>query len=71
MRHIIKRNHVVDRADAAVEPRRTPSNTPIREPGVELVELEPGRHAIRHTCRCGETTVLEVEIGSAPQENQA
>ena len=76
MRQIIKRTQVVDDPNVVPPLRPQPKGTDgaktAHAPGVELVELEPGRHALRHTCRCGETALIEIEVDpSSPQETQA
>ena len=71
LRNIIKREHIVTSGDPALP---KVSHTPQRpQRGAKLVELEPGRYAIEFVCRCGETSVLEVETDGTqpPQGNQA
>ncbi len=60
-RNVIKRDHVV----ASEGPAR-PAGAPRPSAGTRLVELEPGRYAIEHVCRCGEVSILELEV--APSE---
>jgi len=68
---VIKRQDVIVLDDARRTSALPARNRPVR--GVRLVELEPGRYAIEHTCSCGEVSVIEVETPPAApvEENQA
>lgn len=59
IRHVIKRSQVASEEEAASRPR--PAARRSAAPGTRLVELEPGRYAVEHTCRCGEVSILEIE----------
>lgn len=59
IRNVIKRERIADER----VPSPPASDGPARHAAsVRLVELESGRYAIEHVCRCGEVALLEVVV---------
>ena len=58
IRNVIKRERVAD--ERVPPPASDGSVRPAAH--TRLVELESGRWAIEHTCRCGEVALLELEV---------
>ena len=62
IRNVIKRDRI---ADERVPPPAGDGQAR-QAASTRLVELESGRWAIEHTCRCGEVALLEVVVDAPP-----
>ena len=70
-RNIIKRAQV-ELAEVDLQPRPTPTETPIHrvtKKRAVLVEEEGRPVAIEVTCSCGEVTLVELELGPTAEKS--